>query len=315
MISGLLLKNRSRSNAAYDWYDSDNDDYEIVYFKDDFTNMWTDGSGAILYEIDSTSNNIKPTVAADNDNVMIICETDEAGNQDIICYYSSNGRSSWEVNTIVGTWNNEISPDAVSLGELNARCTFIKNGNLYFTEIDDGGITWSAPTKVNDVNNSIPMEYRGAEVCEIGFTWKDDRNGDYDIYFDGTNSPQNAPLIDGPQNGVTGESYTYSFSGTDPNEYQVEYYIEWGDGSSEGWYGPFDSGVSQNWSHSWDAEDTYIIRCKSRDEFGVESDWSELTVTIPRNKIVNKPILNWLQYHPNWFPLLQKLLQQLGIQM
>jgi hypothetical protein len=30
----------------------------------------------------------------------------------------------------------------------------------------------------------------------------------------------------------------------------------------------------------------------------------------PRNKAINKPILNWLQGHPNLFPLLQKLIQK-----
>jgi hypothetical protein len=28
----------------------------------------------------------------------------------------------------------------------------------------------------------------------------------------------------------------------------------------------------------------------------------------PRNKAINKPILNWLQCHPYLFPLLQKLI-------
>jgi len=45
-----------------------------------------------------------------------------------------------------------------------------------------------------------------------------------------------------------------------------------------------------------------------------ESDWSDpLTVTIPRDKAINRPLLlQFLQSHLIMFPLLQKLIQQLG---
>jgi len=41
-------------------------------------------------------------------------------------------------------------------------------------------------------------------------------------------------------------------------------------------------------------------------------DWGEFEVTIPRDKEINKQFLNWLQSYPNLFPLLQKLISQLG---
>jgi hypothetical protein len=37
---------------------------------------------------------------------------------------------------------------------------------------------------------------------------------------------------------------------------------------------------------------------------------TDLDKTMPRNKAINNPFLNWLQCHPSWFPLLQKLIQQ-----
>ena len=37
-------------------------------------------------------------------------------------------------------------------------------------------------------------------------------------------------------------------------------------------------------------------------------------VTMPRDKIVNRPLLNFLENHPNLFPILRLLLQRLGLQ-
>ena len=40
-----------------------------------------------------------------------------------------------------------------------------------------------------------------------------------------------------------------------------------------------------------------------------DSEWSELTVTMSKNKAINKPFLNWLQNHLNLLQFLQKILQ------
>lgn len=66
-------------------------------------------------------------------------------------------------------------------------------------------------------------------------------------------------------------------------------------------------------SHSWNTMNTFNIRAKARDTNGAESSWSEHSVTIPRNKAINKPFLNFLDNHPNIFPLLRLMLQKLGL--
>ena len=44
------------------------------------------------------------------------------------------------------------------------------------------------------------------------------------------------------------------------------------------------------------------------------SEWSDrVSVVMPRNKAINTPLLNFLQQHPNMFPLLQLLIQRLGL--
>jgi hypothetical protein len=305
--------------AVYHWWDSSDGDYEIVYMKDDFTNMWPDGPGGILYEIESSIDNFLPTVAADDDNIMIICQSEGTVSDDVICYYSSNGGADWGISTVAGTNLNEGYPDAVSTGGLTATCSFIKESatgdiDLYITKTEDGGISWSNPTKINDIDGSVPIDYRVADVCELGITWMDVRSGNSDIYFDLLNEAPSSPEISGPENGNVGTQYSYTFTSTDPDGDKIaEYIINWGDGPDETLTGPFTQGTPATGSHVWTSEGTYTIKAKAKDIHGIEGNWREYQVTMPRNKIVNNPFLNFLQSHPNLFPLLQKLKQNLGL--
>ena len=53
-----------------------------------------------------------------------------------------------------------------------------------------------------------------------------------------TNSPPNVPLINGPTSGNAGETYTYTFVAIDPDDDNIYYEINWGDGTVDDWYGP-----------------------------------------------------------------------------
>jgi parallel beta-helix repeat protein len=124
-----------------------------------------------------------------------------------------------------------------------------------------------------------------------------------DIYFTyscaGENEPPTAPDIDGPGEGTAGESYDYSFETTDPDEDDVYYYIEWGDGETEEWIGPYASGDEIIVSHIWDEKGDYTIRAKAKDIHDLESDWGTLPVTMPKSKTVYLPILHKiLENHP-----------------
>jgi hypothetical protein len=132
----------------------------------------------------------------------------------------------------------------------------------------------------------------------------------------GRNEPPALPEIRGTTNGKTGEEYDYDFylvsnqhfePGSEPFEDYVYCHVEWGDGTDE-WIGPFNSGTIATLSHSWSADDTYTIRAKSFDSYGEESDWATLDVTMPRNRAINTPFLNFLQDHPNLFLILRYIL-------
>ena len=56
----------------------------------------------------------------------------------------------------------------------------------------------------------------------------------------------------------------------------LSYYIEdWDDGSDSGWQGPYQSGIIVEGSHSWGEKGYFKVRVKSRDRYGVESEFSD----------------------------------------
>ena len=50
---------------------------------------------------------------------------------------------------------------------------------------------------------------------------------------------------------------------------------------------------------------------KARDDFILESDWSTLEVTVPKNKLIN--LFSWFQHfleqYPRLFPILRQLFE------
>jgi hypothetical protein len=123
------------------------------------------------------------------------------------------------------------------------------------------------------------------------------------------NDPPTPPSISGPSQGRTGTSYTYTFTSIDPQGGQVEYYIDWDDGSPPTWSLPQPSGVAYSVSHTWTVDGTFIIKAKAKDTLNAESIFSTHPITMPRNKpYINSPLLRFLEQIIDQFPLLARLL-------
>jgi hypothetical protein len=122
-----------------------------------------------------------------------------------------------------------------------------------------------------------------------------------------SNYPGLAHLIQQPENPerpigtVDGEiriDYIYSSSTTDPQDDQIYFMFDWGDNSNSGWIGPYSSGETANASHSWTRKGNFNIKVKAKDIYGHLSEWSEpLSVTMPRESIIKKPVLQFLEHH------------------
>ncbi|KYK19980.1 hypothetical protein AYK24_04525 [Thermoplasmatales archaeon SG8-52-4] len=125
------------------------------------------------------------------------------------------------------------------------------------------------------------------------------------------NSKPTPPKIDGPNIGKTGVEYNFTFNTTDPNNDPVMYYIEWGDNNIE-WTEYSDSGLEIMLKHTWKKNGNYIIRAKAVDIYGYESNWSEYTITMPREKsIINSLFLKFISQYPILDIVLQKILKLL----
>lgn len=97
--------------------------------------------------------------------------------------------------------------------------------------------------------------------------------------FAAVNEPPNKPYIEGQTWGEVDREYYYIIWAIDPDGNNVRYHIEWGDGKIT--LTSFKkSGEKVMVAHTWHAVGKYTIKAKAIDEYGAESEWAKLYVTI-----------------------------------
>ena len=118
--------------------------------------------------------------------------------------------------------------------------------------------------------------------------------------------------ISGPSTGKPGIEYGFEFSmadenfgpGSDPFEEHVYCKTFWGDDNNEV-LGPFDMDTNTTVYHTWSDEGEFTIRAMLIDGYGLESDWLEHKISIPRTRTTYN---TFLQHFLERFPILHKLL-------
>ena len=124
------------------------------------------------------------------------------------------------------------------------------------------------------------------------------------------NNAPNTPMISGTTSGTAGNTYSYTIYATDPEGDNVNYYVDWGDGSNSGWDGPYNSGESATLSHKWDDTKTYTIKVKAKDASGEESNWKTLKVTMPYVKSYSySPFFQLLNKHSIFKKILEEIIK------
>ena len=159
--------------------------------------------------------------------------------------------------------------------------------NKKHLETDDcEGFNFYFPRSTSDFNHALryengvlPANYEQT-LFSIDTSWDDFLKVFLGI---ANNNAPNNPIINGPQNGKTGEEYTYTFVTSDPESDQIYYLVNWGDEIESGWLGPYNSAEEITLSHIWNDQDTYLIQVKARDVKGAESDWETLSVSMPKS--------------------------------
>jgi hypothetical protein len=105
-----------------------------------------------------------------------------------------------------------------------------------------------------------------------GLTWSFSTN---------INARPNAPTINGPASGTIGKSYNYTFVAIDPEQNDVSYEIDWGDGHVDSWFGPFPSNTVVAKSHTWTDSGSFLIKARAKDIYGAIGSWGSLTIRMP----------------------------------
>jgi hypothetical protein len=105
------------------------------------------------------------------------------------------------------------------------------------------------------------------------------------------NRPPEKPSLEGPIEGKVGVEYTYFAITSDHDEDSVSYFFDWDDGITSGWTEFVSSGTQVNRSHIWESKGIYEIKVKSKDIYGMESNWCTLEVTMPKNMSLNPVML------------------------
>jgi peroxiredoxin len=73
--------------------------------------------------------------------------------------------------------------------------------------------------------------------------------------------------------------YTFNFTSDDENGDKIKYEIDWGDGDNS-FSHLIEPGFVQRFWNSWNKSGFYNVRAKAIDEHGLESNWSQINVSI-----------------------------------
>jgi fimbrial isopeptide formation D2 family protein len=108
--------------------------------------------------------------------------------------------------------------------------------------------------------------------------------------------------IEGPSEGTPDEELTFRAAANDTDGDRVRFEIDWDDGTSTGWMGPYDSEFWVTIKHTFSTEGTYQLRIRAKDEY-LTSKWvvalkvkiadppvSELQISIPKKLLHIKNI-------------------------
>ncbi|KYK32073.1 MAG: hypothetical protein AYK22_00500 [Thermoplasmatales archaeon SG8-52-3] len=137
-------------------------------------------------------------------------------------------------------------------------------------------------------NNDYYMRARAIDIKNKIGEWEE-----YHIRI-GDKPPNNLKIY-GAVQGVPGVKYQYAFVAYDPEDDNLTYDIDWGDGDIETDIGPILSGEILVKKHSWNRTRNYVIKVRVKDEFDYYTPgWTEFDVIIPRSKVLNFNLLDLL---------------------
>jgi len=190
--------------------------------------------------------------------------------------------------------------------------------DIYLFYSDNNGDTW---TKIGDVfENNNEFDWDTTLIPDGTYILMIQAENDYGIIetvisdqFEigntgSSNQAPNKPNIFGPASGNVGTEIEYTITGSDPDEDPVYVIVYWDDETDTGWLGPYISSFEIKLKHTWSEEGSYTIKAKAKDDEGKQSDWGTLQISMPRNRAIHAPFLQFLQNFLEQYPILYQLL-------
>ena len=89
----------------------------------------------------------------------------------------------------------------------------------------------------------------------------------------------------------TGVKYNYTFNSIDPDDDDISYYINWGDGQIHKWIGTYESGENVVFNHSWNSIGLYKIKVIAYCEDGLPREAISDRFAIQTHTLTNPTIL------------------------
>ncbi len=195
------------------------------------------------------------------------------------------------------------------LGDCMAEYFTVKTNHGAFAAIMNVRYGWGAVGSTNGANQHYNREFWDAVFNEgkstLGAANQDSKEdnaflitdqtmrwcyyeitlfGDPAIDFFGhtsTNPPNQPKKPQGIESGRPGIDYFFATNTSDPEEDEIYYMWDWGDGTTSSWLGPYNSGETCTITHNWTEPGMFNVRVKARDPWYKVSEWSEhLTVDI-----------------------------------
>jgi PKD repeat protein len=152
------------------------------------------------------------------------------------------------------------------------------NGDSFYCQWDwgDENITdWLGPYPSGSIiTASHTWEHLGVYAIRAKLKsggGESDWSEPHNISIHENQSPE-SPTITGPSVGRVGVFYNFTVSITNPEANQYYFIIDWGDGDTSGWLGPYEAGEQVKLSHAWYIVGTYLIQVKAKDSQGTESN-------------------------------------------
>jgi hypothetical protein len=238
-------------------------------------------------------------------DVAVIAEN-KNGEQSEIAFHDFNVNGGYTDIRYVKMWTE---PDKFIPGQsVNFNSTIKNLGNRDYLETTHQPFVYFDGNRIGITVILHPRLLEADETKNGGliedYPWPNNNYDEHEIkfYFLGAsgylyksateNEPPFKPSVEGPLRATPGEVYPCRSSTSDPCEQRIYYLFDFGDGIKSGWLGPYESGQTAETSHKW-YKGTYELKAKAKDEYGLESEWSDtFIVHVTRSRPINIPMMN-----------------------